>query len=51
MMGANNAVEYQNPTHVHAESDVANLTTDLAAKTAKVTSDAGSVRPMWRSTR
>lgn len=42
-MDANKAVQYQSPAHAHAQSDVANLTADLAAKTNKVTGDPGHV--------
>ena len=42
-MDANKAVQYQSPAHVHAESDVANLTDDLTAKTDKVQTDPGNV--------
>ena len=42
-MDANKAVQYQSPAHVHAKSDVANLTNDLAAKTDKVQTDPGNV--------
>lgn len=42
-MDANKAVQYQSPAHVHVESDVANLTDDLAAKTDKVQTDPGNV--------
>lgn len=42
-MDASHAVEYQNPTHIHAESDVANLVGRLAAKADKATSDSADL--------
>jgi hypothetical protein len=36
-MDTNTAVKYQNPTHLHAQSDVANLVANLAAKADKPT--------------
>jgi hypothetical protein len=41
MMDANQAVQYQSPTHIHPQSDVTDLVSDLAAKTDKVPTDLG----------